>query len=152
MTHTLRLQAIRKMDDCLTTIQSLSLMLQQVPDEFLDHEMKNVSINHASMWNRMQPYVSCTLDPLDDDHSFAVVAYNAQEHSWDRATKIKKHLSTLAGRIVEYFYLSGVFGALWPTVHRTLGPADCRKVLVTQEIEVCGDLDESKYVEVKYVD
>lgn len=150
--HTLRLEAIREMDKCLTTIQALSLMLQQVPDEFLDRELKAVRIGHASMWDREWPYISCVLDPLDEDRSFVVDAYNAQRSSWDREQKVEKHRSTLAGRISENIYLSAVFGALWPTVHRLLGPADCRKAVVTQEIEVCGDIDESKYVEVTYVD
>jgi hypothetical protein len=122
-------------------------MLQQVPDEFLDRELKVARINHASMWYANRPHVSCALDPLDEDRTFAVDVYNAQRSSWDRKKRTAKNRSTLAGRIVESFYLSNVHGVLWPSVHRTLGPADCRKAIV-----VCGDIDESKYVEVTFVE
>lgn len=151
MTQTLRIAAIRSIEDHQKAIEALAAMLRMVPDEMLDREMQSVYIASADMWSGNRPYVWPSLTPLDEDRSLPVELFNAQSHLWNE-TKAEKYRSTSAGRITETFCLSSVFGVLFPTIHRTLGKADCRKARVTQEIEVCGNLDESKYVSVEFVD
>jgi len=154
MTETLRIAAIHKIEEHQKAIEALAGMLRSVPDEMLDREMDGVYIGTADVWDDGRPYISCSLRPKPEDKALGTALFNAQAFSWDLQTHVRKTRRAEAGQMVESFRLRSVFGCLYPHVRRPLGQAPCRKAIVTkqEEITVCGELDESQYVDVQYVD